>query len=692
MSRARSRQLLVTAGLAAAVLAVYWQVHAHGFVEFDDPAYVSDNPLVRRGLTWEGVRWAFGTGRLGNWNPLTWLSHMLDVQWFGLDAGAHHLVGVAFHLVNTLLLFAVLTRMTGAVWPSAVVAALFGLHPLHVESVAWISERKDVLSTLCWLLLLWSYARYAEARAWGWYAVTVVFLGLGLMAKPMLVTVPFVLLLLDFWPLGRVAWPGDAPSAATNAAAGPSRRKTSRARRGGARDAGVRTTPLATLLWEKVPLLVLTAVCSAVAYTMQSRSGAVVPGDALPFSLRVSNALVAYVRYLLMALWPADLAVLYPYDTSLPLWQPLGAALCLVGLTALVLRHARRHPYALVGWLWYLGTLVPVIGLVQIGNQALADRYTYVPLIGVFVIVAWGGRSLLRRWAVPPPLAGALASLAIGAYAVAAWAQVGLWKDGETLFSHALRVTHANWVAHNNLGVALAARGDVEGAMAQYQAALRVKPDCADAHNNVGLMLWRQGRREDAAEQYRLSLRAAPGAAETHSNLGVVLTELGQRDEAIAHLNEAIRLDPQFAGAHVNLGNVWRDSGRTQEAIEQYEQALRIKPDSADPHNNLGAILAQQGRREEALEQFRAALRYDPGSADIHTTWPSRWSGWAGRTRRSAPSPRRRGCARRMPRCAPIWPTRCTTPGASRRPSPSTRTRCGCSPISSRPAITSASS
>ncbi|MEO8603036.1 MAG: tetratricopeptide repeat protein, partial [bacterium] len=582
-------------------------------VEFDDPAYVSENPFVRRGLTWDGVRWAFTTGRLGNWNPLTWLSYMLDVSLFGVDAGAQHLVNLAFHLANTLLLFALLARMTRAAWPSAVVAALFGLHPLHVESVAWIAERKDVLSTLCWFLLLWSYLRYVETRAWRWYAAALLSFGLGLMAKPMLVTAPFALLLLDIWPLGRVAWFRTA-----SAAPSPSPRRREARRAAAAVPASKPVAPpLTTLLLEKAPLLLLTIAFSAMAYAMQVRSGAVAPADALPLGLRLANALVAYVRYLMMALWPADLAVLYPFDTALPSWQPIAAALCLLAISAAVLRAARRCPYALVGWLWYLGTLVPVIGLVQIGSQALADRYTYVPLLGIFIIVAWGGRDLAVRWAMPAPLVGALSGGVLAVYAAAAWAQVGVWRDGVTLLSHTVRVTGPNCVARNNLGVALAARGEVEAAEEAFREALRIKSDFGDPYNNIGLLLWRQGRREEAAAQYRAALQYGPYSAETHSNLGLVLNELGRRDEAIAHLTQALEIDPSFAGAHVNLGNALRDSGRPQEAIAHYEQALRLKPDYADAYNNLGATLAQQGQRDAALAQLRTALRYDAGSADV---------------------------------------------------------------------------
>ncbi len=630
---------LAVVGLAAVVLAVYGQVYRYDFVNYDDPKYVSENPVVLGGVTFAGAAWAFTTGEMGNWHPLTWLSHMLDVQLFGAHPGAPHLVNVALHLMNTLLLFLVLRRTTRAAGPSLVVAALFGVHPLHVESVAWIAERKDVLSTFGWFLTLWAYSRYVEARSSGWYAASLACLALGLMAKPMLVTLPFVLLLLDYWPLGRLAWgaahasaparavPDGARAARDRRHRMPPRRATQPKSRDAAATWAPALRPLGALVWEKVPFLALALIASALAYAMQRRSGATDQAGQIPFAIRLANALVAYVTYLAKALWPADLAVLYPYNLALPAWQPIAAALILAAMSALVLVAARRHPYALVGWLWYLGTLVPVIGLVQIGSQALADRYTYVPLVGIFVILAWGGRELATRVAIPAQATAALAVAVVAIYAAVAWRQVQFWQNSAALFSRAVQVTRDNCIAHNNLGIALAWEGKIDAAAAEYREALRIKPDYADAHANLGRALARQSRREDAVVQYRAALAETAAAADPHSrdlawalhgDLGRALAELGRRDDALAELGEAVRLRPDSIEAHTNLGNALRDAGQLSSAIDQYRQAVALGPDRPEALYNLGTALAQSGQLADAIEQLDRALRLKPDYPEAH--------------------------------------------------------------------------
>jgi protein O-mannosyl-transferase len=615
-SSARDRTLRAGAFvfLALAVVAVYGRVYRYEFVAYDDPGYVSDNPFVRAGLTGDGIRWAFTTGHMWNWHPLTWLSHMADVQVFGVAPGSHHLVNVAFHLANTLLLFALLERLTRALWPSLAVAALFAVHPLHVESVAWISERKDVLSGFFFVLTLSAYARYVAARSPRWYAAALAMFGLGLMVKAMLVTVPFVLLLLDRWPLGRMAMPARAAPTAGRRASDPESRRSRRAPSPGrtptAHDAatiGQHAVPLTTLVAEKIPFFALTLAASVVTYVVQLSQGAMEHSGVLPVGLRVANALVAYVRYLVMMVWPADLAVFYPYDLTLPMWEAAAAGLCLVAISAAVLAVSRRHPYAAVGWLWYIGMLVPVIGLVQVGSQALADRYTYLPLIGIFVVVAWGARDLVLRFAVAPPIVAVGASAAIAAYALAGWAQVGLWQTSETLFAHAARVTRGNYIAHNNLGVALAARGRDDAAIAEYQEALRINPDYDHARSNLAQALI--GR-----DQRALSLH--PDDAKAHYRLGRSLVDLGRVPEAIDHYQRAVQLEPGDASVRIELGGALVEAGRLDEAVESYQQGVRLAPDDARAHFNLASALARLDRLPEAIAQYRYVLKLTPDDAE----------------------------------------------------------------------------
>jgi Flp pilus assembly protein TadD len=600
VSAERSNSVWAAVFLATAVVAVYGQVYDFDFVEFDDPGYVTDNPFVRGGLTWDGMRWAFSTGHMWNWHPLTWLSHMLDVQLFGLAPGAHHLVNVAFHLANTVLLFALLQRATGTPWPSFTVAALFALHPLHVESVAWISERKDVLSTFFFFLTLWAYVRYVEQRARRWYLAALGFFALGLMTKQMLVTVPFVLLLLDVWPLGRLVLPGVTPSAKVT-----KRRKNHRKERSAAAPAEdrERATPWRALLWEKLPFFALTVVASIVAYFAQLWTGAMADAASLPISLRIANALIAYARYLGVAVWPAGLAVFYPYDMRLSSPEVFGSALVIAVISLAVLSIARGHPYALVGWLWYLGTLVPVIGLVQVGSHAHADRYTYVPLIGIFVLLAWGGRSFAARRAIPRSMVSASVAGVIAAYAGVTWMQIAVWKDGETLFAHAVQVTRANYLAHNNLGAALAARGKTDAAIEQYREALRIKPDYAHARSNLGRAL---------RERYEEAVTRNPDDPVAHYNLGNALADAGLVQEAIEHYGQALRLKPDYPNAHERLGAALVAAGSLPDALRHYEEAVRLNPNDPTARFNLGSTLARTGRLREAIEQYRQVVRLTP--------------------------------------------------------------------------------
>lgn len=454
---------LVCLLLIVATLAVFQQLPEYDFVNIDDYYYVTENVHVTRGLTREGIIWAFTTLHANNWHPLTWLSHMLDCQLFGLKPGMHHLTNLLLHMANSTLLLLVLKRMTGALWRSAFAAALFALHPLHVESVAWVAERKDVLSTLFWLLTVWGYAGYVEYPGRNRYLLVLLFFALGLMAKPMLVTLPFILLLLDYWPLGRV--------------------KLWESREGGS--GGIQRSSALHLVREKIPFFALTLASGIVTVVAQYKGGAVRSLNLLPLDVRIANALVSYVGYIGKMIWPQHLAIFYPHPGALPTWQVVGAGLLLLSLSIILLRAAGRFPYLGVGWLWYLGTLVPVIGLVQVGDQAMADRYTYVPLIGLFVLIAWGIPDLMARWRYRQIALTISAVIVVFCCTVSTWSHVKHWRNGTALFTHAVNVTADNALAHDGLGFALARQGRLDEAIAHYSEALRIKPGYAKARYNL---------------------------------------------------------------------------------------------------------------------------------------------------------------------------------------------------------------
>ena len=594
------RALWISLALIVVNLVIYAPVRHYEFVTWDDPQYITENPHVSGGLTWPGVSWAFTAGYFYNWHPLTWLSHMLDVQLYGMNAGGHHLTNLLLHIATTILLFGLLHRMTGALGRSAFVGGLFAVHPLHVESVAWVAERKDVLSTLFGMLTLWGYIAYLRQPRLGRYLVMLLLFALGLMSKPMLVTLPFVLLLLDFWPLGRVSLGAESSDRSGSA---PSREQWS-----------VRLQ----LAWEKLPFLALAVASSIVTFVVQQRGGAVAQLDALPLNLRVANALLSYVAYIGKMLWPTRLAVFYPYSRSLPEWEVIGAALGLIGVSVVVIGAARRYPYLPVGWLWYLGTLVPVIGLVQVGGQAMADRYTYVPFIGLFIMVSWGAADLLARWQYRSIALPITAGLALLACAIIARGQARYWRNTMALWAHALEVTSENYVAHNGLGVALVDQGRNDEAIAHYSEALRFKPNFREAHNNLGNALVSLGRSAEAIPHFSKALLLKPDSAEVHNGLGAALARQEKVTEAIHHYFEALRLKPDFADPHNNLGLALVDQGRVSEAIAHYSEALRIKPDYALAHNNLGIALANQEKVGEAVTHFSEALRIKPEYAEAH--------------------------------------------------------------------------
>ncbi len=599
---------LLLLGLA---LGTYLPVVNNDFVSFDDPDYVTANWRVQQGLSWQNFTWAFSTAAAANWHPLTWLSHMLDCQLFGLGAWGHHLTSVLLHTLNTILVFLVLQRMTGAIGRSLVVALLFGLHPLRVESVAWVAERKDVLSTTFWMLTLWAYAAYVSSvecrgeRAGGasgeslhsafriphsalWYALALVFFLLGLMAKPMLVTLPCVLLLLDYWPLRRF-------------------------------ELTTANSTLKTLfpfLREKLPFFAFSAAASVVTFLVQKQGGAI--GHHLSFLARVENAVVSCCRYLAKLFWPVDLAFFYPPVGHWPTALVLLAALLLLAISCLAFLLRRLHPWLLVGWLWFIGTLVPVIGLVPVGSQSMADRYSYVPSLGVLLLLAWGVHELTSRWRHQTLGASALAAAAALFCLPLTRAQIGYWKDNQALSRHAILVTRNNYLAHNNLGTTLDKQSRLDEAIREFQEVLREQPDNAEAHNNWGLVLDKQGRPDEALKHYQEAIRLRPTYAMAHNNLAIILDQQGRFDEALEEYRAAVKLRPDYVEAHCNLATALGRKGRLDEAIQEFQRALSINPNDLDALNNLGVALDHKGLTDAAISQYVRAVKLDPAFVRGH--------------------------------------------------------------------------
>lgn len=539
--------------LCMAAALPYAQVRNFGYVDYDDDLYVGDNSYVKAGLSLKTAAWAFTSTSQSNWHPLTWLSYMLDRTLVDATPATYHLSNVAYHLLNTMLLFFLLRAMTGALWKSAFVAALFGLHPLHVESVAWISERKDVLSALFWICTMACYLRYVKRRTVSRYCAVVVCFSLGLMAKPMTVTLPFALLLLDLWPLRRVAiFPSDTmdpaqPKARSRRLTGPGAHRHTDSQMPAAR------ASLQGILLEKVPLLALSIASSFVTFVVQRHGGAMPYSDRLPFVIRAGNAVMAYVAYLKRMVVPTDLAVLYPYPRDMAWGLVILFALLLLAFTWVSIAIVRRAPYVLVGWLWFAGTLVPVIGLVQIGIQSMADRYTYIPSIGLFIAVSWGVPELLKKVPLKRVVCSALASAVLLALMVCARKQVSYWSNSVRLFSHTIAVTANNYGAYNGLGSALGDLGRSDEAIRAYSEAVRINPDYTQAHNNLGVALMNLGRFEEAIFHYQEALRVYPNYLYAHNNLGVALMNLGRFEEAAFHFSEALRIDPELHHARKDL-------------------------------------------------------------------------------------------------------------------------------------------
>ena len=622
-------ELLLCLFLVVAVISVYGQVRHFEFTMYDDGVYVYENCYIQDGLTVKNIIWALTSAYAANWHPLTWMSHMLDISLYGMEPGGHHLTNVLLHTINALLLFYLFNQMTGNLRPSLFVACLFALHPLHVESVAWIAERKDVLSAFWGLLAILSYGHYVRQLKAKWYLLALSFFCASLMSKPTLVTLPFMLLLLDYWPLGRFKFlPLNSKSAFYF-------------------ELNLR------LILEKLPFIILSAGSCIVTLFVQKSGGAVASLELFTIDSRIANALVSYTRYIGKMLWPSELAVIYPYQSKIPLWQIIGSSILLAVISFMICRYGRRHSYLIVGWFWYLGSLVPVIGLVQVGSQAMADRYTYLPLIGLFVIIAWGIPELSVHLPCRKVLLFALAVASVSILMLSTWMQLRYWENDIKLFQHAVNVTSDNYAAHNNLGLAMYHQGKSDEAYHHYSKALQIYPGYALAHNNMGFLLAKQEKIDDAIRYYSNAIHLNPNFEKAHANLAVVLSEKNLIIEATNHYKTAVRINPNYseahlnlgimlagqgmvkeaskhlntvleinggyeAQAHYNLGNILRIKEGVDDAIYHYLEALRIKPDFGKAHNNLGIAFIQKGMIDNAVINFKKALQINPNAEDAY--------------------------------------------------------------------------
>jgi hypothetical protein len=563
--------VLICLALAILTVITFWPLKDCGFVSLDDDVYVYQNAHVQSGLNWNSIKQAFSSeiiGKSGFWHPLTWLSLMLDYQIFGLNPFGFHMVNLLFHVMNTILLFLIFRRMTKTIWPSAFVACLFAIHPLHVESVAWIAERKDVLSTFFWMLTMGAYSYYVEHPGLRRYFFVLLFFVLGLMSKPMLITLPFVLLLLDYWPLQRFEETRPNHKVQTEVFTSETSDKQKKKYKNKpavkeTADSEYKWSLIYPLVWEKVPLFVLAILSSIVAYITVQSAGAV-NFNALTLVVHIGNAFISYITYIGKMIWPSNLAVFYPYPGLLVPWHVLGSVFLLIAITSVVIWKAKKIPYLATGWLWYLGTLVPVIGIVQVGSHAMADRYTYITLIGLFIMVAWGVPELLRKWSYRKEILLASSALSILCLSIITWTQVGYWQNSTTLYDHTLEVTDNNWPIYYNRGAAYYHLGNYRQAIEDLNRAIEIKP----------------------------------GYAEAYVSRGLAYNELGNYRQAIEDLNSAIEINPEYAEAYYNRGITYYHIGNYRQAIENYDRAIEIKPAYADAYYNRGAAYLMLGNKD----------------------------------------------------------------------------------------------
>lgn len=582
--RPQDRSVTICLLLTLAIVFAFWPVFHAGFINYDDNDYVFENPFIENGLTWKSVQWAFTSNHASNWHPLTWISHMLDVQLFGKGATGPHCVNLLLHTINSILLFLLLKRLTASHWKSLVVAALFALHPTHVESVAWVAERKDVLSTLLGMLTLLAYSRYAEpaktqrANSKLWYGCTLTLFALGLMCKPMLVTLPCVMLLLDYWPLGRIELSQLAQ----------------------------RPRSLARRFVEKIPFLALSAVSCVL--TTWAQQKAMQPLELLPLTERTANALVAYASYLGKVFWPVNLALPYLHPGHWPATQIATASVTIASITLLALTTIRNRPHIFVGWFWYVGTLVPVIGLVQVGAQSMADRYTYIPLIGIFIAIVWTVGNWLERRPSFKIVTVTGCTFTLATFGLLTRQQTAHWRNSESLFKHSAAVTKDNFIALGNIGGALFEAKRLDEAMEYYQRSYQANPRYPESINSIGAVLAAKGREAEAIEWFRKTLELQPNHANALFNLGNTLAKTGQLSEAVRYFQSTLVIKPENHEARNNLGNTLVKLDRLDEAIGQYRLALDYKPDATLIRKNLGEALAAKGRFGEAVSQYREAL------------------------------------------------------------------------------------
>jgi tetratricopeptide (TPR) repeat protein len=579
--RGKRKVVIIYVALTLAAFIAFEQVRRNGFISFDDYQYVTQNPHVNGGISCESVLWAFTSPHCGMWHPLTSLSHMLDCELFGLNPAGHHLANLLLHILNTLLLFSVLKAMTGAVWQSAFVAAVFALHPLNVESVAWIAERKNLLSCLFWLLTIAAYLCYVRRPSVSRYLLTLLVFVMALMSKPVVVTLPLVLLLLDYWPFGRF-------------------------------DFGLNWKKLYRLVLEKVPFLTLSGAVSVVTLVVQQNIGAVVPTGGLPLKIRIANTFVSYLKYIEKMFWPSRLAMFYPHPAGkLSMWQAAASALVLLGISMWVIRLARSHRYLPVGWLWYLVTLLPVIGLVQSGEQAWADHYAYVPLIGMFIIIAWGLDDMSANRRYRKVVLGAAAAIVLAVLLLCTRIQVRYWQDNITLYEHTLTVTENNTGIHYNLGLALWSQGKIDEAISHFYQSIKIFPNSPDVHNSMGLALLEKGKPDGAIMYFTNALKLKPDCLDAQLSLGTALAAQGKFDQAIGHFNKVLEIKPDDARAHYNLGQAYAQQGDFEKAFEHWNQALELQPDSTVFIDNLARMMAihRNPKFRNPAESLRLALQ-----------------------------------------------------------------------------------